>query len=199
LFVYEEDYSQYVPRGHYTRSENLQRYFKAMMWYGRIGMLLVGTDMNPAALVDQKTADMQSLQAALIAGALSAETTDTTQAHQLARARQIWQRIYEVTAFYVGIADDLTPGQYSQALREVVGTSLRWQALTEESTLQKLREQLTAFGAPRIYGGTGQIEIAPPFTPQQLAEVLGLTLIRRPTDSKEARRKYAKRGHGADE
>ena len=175
LFVYKEDYSQYVPRGHYTRSENLQRYFKAMMWYGRIGMLLVGTDMNPAALVDQKTADMQSLQAALIAGALSAETADTTQARQLVRARQIWQRIYEVTAFYVGIADDLTPSQYSQALREVVGTSLRWQVLTEEGTLQKLREQLAAFGAPRIYGGTGQIEIAPPFTPQQLAEGLGLT------------------------
>jgi hypothetical protein len=30
LFVYREDYSQYVPRGHYTRSVALQRYFKAM-------------------------------------------------------------------------------------------------------------------------------------------------------------------------
>jgi len=31
-----EDYSQYVPRGHYTRSEELERYFRAMMWYGRL-------------------------------------------------------------------------------------------------------------------------------------------------------------------
>ncbi|MCK4310868.1 MAG: DUF3160 domain-containing protein, partial [Methanomicrobia archaeon] len=36
IFGYREDYSQYVPRGHYTRSEDLERYFKAMMWYGRI-------------------------------------------------------------------------------------------------------------------------------------------------------------------
>jgi len=31
-----EDYSQYIPRGHYTRSEDLKMYFKAMMWYGRL-------------------------------------------------------------------------------------------------------------------------------------------------------------------
>jgi len=31
LFKYKEDYSQYVPRGHYTRSEKLKKYFKAMM------------------------------------------------------------------------------------------------------------------------------------------------------------------------
>ena len=31
-----EDYTQYLPRGHYTRSEALERYFRAMMWYGRM-------------------------------------------------------------------------------------------------------------------------------------------------------------------
>jgi len=44
IFGYNEDYSQYVPRGHYTRSEALERYFKAMMWYGRLSMLLKGGD-----------------------------------------------------------------------------------------------------------------------------------------------------------
>ena len=37
IFHYEEDYSQYIPRGHYTQSEKLQKYFMAMMWYGRMG------------------------------------------------------------------------------------------------------------------------------------------------------------------
>jgi hypothetical protein len=36
IFGYKEDYSQYVPRGHYTRNETFERYFKAMMWYGRM-------------------------------------------------------------------------------------------------------------------------------------------------------------------
>jgi hypothetical protein len=31
-----EDYSQYIPRGHYTRSEELKKYFRTMMWYGRL-------------------------------------------------------------------------------------------------------------------------------------------------------------------
>lgn len=35
LFGHKEDYSQYVPRGPYTRSEELERYFRAMMWLGR--------------------------------------------------------------------------------------------------------------------------------------------------------------------
>ncbi|MBN1362313.1 MAG: DUF3160 domain-containing protein [Sedimentisphaerales bacterium] len=44
IFIYDEDYSQYVPRGHYTRSAALQRYFKTMMWYGRMAFLLKGAD-----------------------------------------------------------------------------------------------------------------------------------------------------------
>ncbi|HII79205.1 MAG TPA: DUF3160 domain-containing protein, partial [Methanosarcina sp.] len=40
IFKYTEDYSQYVPRGHYTSSEKLERFFRAMMWHGRICMLL---------------------------------------------------------------------------------------------------------------------------------------------------------------
>src|SRR5262249_53995272 len=32
-----EDYSQYVPRGRYTRSEALQRYFLALLYAGRVG------------------------------------------------------------------------------------------------------------------------------------------------------------------
>ncbi len=33
LDALKEDYSQYIPRGHYDRSEVLQAYFKSMMWY----------------------------------------------------------------------------------------------------------------------------------------------------------------------
>jgi len=42
LFRYAEDFSQYVPRGHYTRSETLKKYFVGMMWFGRMTFLLKG-------------------------------------------------------------------------------------------------------------------------------------------------------------
>lgn len=43
IFIYQEDYSQYVPRGHYTKSERLKNYFKALMWYGRMTALIEGS------------------------------------------------------------------------------------------------------------------------------------------------------------
>ncbi len=39
-----EDYTQYIPRGHYTRSDELKAYFKSMMWYGRMTFRLKTDD-----------------------------------------------------------------------------------------------------------------------------------------------------------
>lgn len=39
-----EDYTQYIPRGHYTKSEELKAYFKSMMWYGRMTFRLKTKD-----------------------------------------------------------------------------------------------------------------------------------------------------------
>jgi len=44
LEMLKEDYSQYVPRGHYDRDDRLKRYFKAMMWYGRMTFRLKEAD-----------------------------------------------------------------------------------------------------------------------------------------------------------
>ncbi|MGC9319149.1 MAG: DUF3160 domain-containing protein, partial [Armatimonadota bacterium] len=165
IFTYREDYSQYVPRGHYTRSETLERYFKALMWYGRLSMLLKGGD---DALVSEQEARIQTLQACLMAGTLyqpdNAELLET------------WQRVYAVTAFYVGFADDLTPREYAESIREVAGTSFEWSTLAEEETLFSLKSQLATLRAPKIYGGTGEITIYPPFSPEQLDELLADTM-----------------------
>ena len=165
IFGYDEDYSQYVPRGHYTRSETLERYFKAMMWFGRLPMLLKGGD---DAIISEEQARIQTLQAALIAGTL----------HRPERADllETWRRIYAVTGFYVGFADDLTPQEYAEAIREVAGGSFAWTELASEETLFALRSELATYRAPRIYGGTGQIELDPPFSPDQLDELLTDTM-----------------------
>ncbi|HOH32013.1 MAG TPA: DUF3160 domain-containing protein, partial [Candidatus Hydrogenedentes bacterium] len=107
LFIYEEDYSQYIPRGHYTRSEVLKRYFKGLMWYGRLAFLIKGDEnWGPAgeALISPHDADIQTLQAVLLARALDEVTVPDGRT-----GREVWDRMYAVTAFYVGLADDLTP------------------------------------------------------------------------------------------
>jgi hypothetical protein len=55
IFTYSEDYSQYIPRGHYTQSEKLERYFKGMMWYGRLSFLLKGG--CPDCIVSEEDSD----------------------------------------------------------------------------------------------------------------------------------------------
>lgn len=173
IFIYEEDYSQYVPRGHYTRSDALERYFKAMMWYGRMSFLLKGSEPwgpRSEALISPADARIQTLQAVLLVRALSSEVDERT-------ALEVWDRIYTVTAFYVGTADDLTPYDYMGALEAVVGADWmqRLADLTDEATYLELKTQLALLPSPRIFGGTGNIIVDGPITDEMLNEVLDKT------------------------
>lgn len=109
IFLYKENYTQYALRGHYTRSEDLERYFKAMMWYGRMAFLLKGSD-DGDALVSVQDARIQTIQALELAQVLRDVQVDQR------TGLEIWDRLYTVTAFYVGLADDLTPYDYLWAL-----------------------------------------------------------------------------------
>lgn len=158
LFVYSEDYSQYVPRGHYTRSEKLKNYFRAMMWYGRISMLLKGCS---DCIISEEDARLQTMGASLIASRF-AESPDL---------KDKWDRIYTVTAFYVGLSDDLGPYEYIEALDAVFGSPFDPNDLTEE-TIGELKAKLAEYRSPKIYGGTGACEIEPPFNPEQADQCL---------------------------
>lgn len=163
LFRIPEDYSQYKPRGHYTRSDTLERYFKGMMWFGRMTFLMKGHEKEfgpvipPAeALTDRETARIQTLQAALIA----ARCGDV----KLADGRtvsEVWDRIYAVTAFYAGFADDLTLYDYRDALREVFGSSFEPGALENEVNFARFLFELLKRRPPAIFSGTGGAALDP--------------------------------------
>lgn len=89
LCCYCEDYSQYVPRGHYTRSEALKRYFKAMMWYGRMAFLLKGGD---DALITEEDARIATIQASLISAELPSVLLQAQQSN-LTSCWDVWDRI----------------------------------------------------------------------------------------------------------
>jgi hypothetical protein len=163
---YEEDYSQYVPRGHYTQSEVLKSYFKTMMWYGRMAFLLKG---GPDALISEEDAEIATIQASLISAELpSVRVNDYT-------AKDIWDRIYAVTAFFVGTADDLTPYEYLTALKKVFGANLAPDQLADETKMLELKAELAQMRNPEIYGGSGVCVIFPPVTKEKLYECLAKT------------------------
>ncbi|MBN1941030.1 MAG: DUF3160 domain-containing protein [Candidatus Diapherotrites archaeon] len=162
VFIYREDYSQYVPRGHYTRSEKLKNYFKAMMWYGRISFILKGCDAG--CLVSEEEARLQTMAASITASEVNTDPA----------VKNDWDRIYSVTAFYVGLSDDLGPYEYIEALNYVFGSDFEPSQLNVD-TVKELKAKLAEYHSPKIYGGTGACLIDPPFNPEQADECLEST------------------------
>ena len=158
LFIYKEDYSQYKPRGHYTRSELLKRYFKAMMWYGRMSFLMKGGEPYGQEsffefLISEEDAKIQTIQASMMATALPNLEVDDENLEEL------WTRIYTVTSFFVGASDDLTPYEYLDCIQEVYGSRFNATEFTDDDKILELKIKLVQLRSPEIYGGTGQIII----------------------------------------
>lgn len=98
LDLLHEDYTQYIPRGHYTKSEELKTYFKTMMWYGRMTFRAAhGDETKSAALMTLLLGEQKNYD------------------H--------WNSIYEPTNFFVGKSDDLGFYQYDKLLKEAYGST----------------------------------------------------------------------------
>jgi hypothetical protein len=165
VFNYQEDYSQYVPRGHYTRSEKLKKYFKAMMYLGRLTFLLKGGEPHgPEApyLVSAQEAKTQTTAAIIITRlAKTVKVGNET-------VRDIWRRVYTVTSYYVGLADDLTMDEYEACAVKVLGENMDIIKLADEKTFFNLKLELARLSPPAIYSGTGA---AVTFDPRALAGI----------------------------
>lgn len=136
IFPYKLDYSQFIPRGHYTRSQNLRRYFGAMMWYGLVPF---------ATRLDGK------LQSETIRQGLL-----WTRALQDAKLGAAWQAIYNPTAFYVGTADDLTPEEFMGAAKAFYGADAPLADFADDAKLAKFADAVDVIRAPRIAAQYGE-------------------------------------------
>lgn len=136
IFGYQEDYSQYTVRGHYTKSETLTDYFKAMMWYGRMAFLLKGPAGQPEVGRDQ------TRSALLIVSALRTAKGGA--------ALATWEKVYQPTAFFVGVSDDLTVQEYGQLAETVFGGVDRVEAFADEAKLDLFVEEAFDLRPPQI-------------------------------------------------
>jgi len=107
--TYMEDYSQYIPRGHYTKTEQLSRYFKALMYYGRMTFKLEEKDSTRSAL--------------LMVEAL--KNNDD--------ARNAWKKLYEPIGFFVGDPDDLVYLDYAPVAKKIYGDDFTVDTLLDKS------------------------------------------------------------------
>jgi len=106
---YKEDFTQYKPRGHYTRNESFRRYFRAMMYIGRVTFRL------PFA-GDTVLGVRLTRRAILMAEAMESAVTDSGPS-----PKELWRRVYETTTYLVGSSDDILPDQYYTLARRLAG------------------------------------------------------------------------------
>ncbi len=152
IFIYLEDYSQYIPRGHYERSEKLKNYFKTMVWFGRMAMLLKGDKaiakgkscQSCKALISEYDAKIQTLQALELSNYFKTDKNLT----------DLWQKVYLTTAFYSGFADDLTFYDYLKASQKVFAND-DLEKIDNSEKFLKFKAELLKLPKPKIYGGTG--------------------------------------------
>lgn len=122
-----EDYSQYIPRGYYEGDEQLERYFKAMMWYGRIHFAQDKEDLDRSALL---------MTMALMEDAESYE---------------LWEGIYAVTSFFAGASDDSGVCEYAPLIKEAYGENVSVNDLSgNKKAFEKFHVMTAEFDPPQI-------------------------------------------------
>lgn len=122
-----EDYSQYKVRGYYEGDNELEAYFKAMMWYGRIHFKQNNDEMNKSAL--------------LMTMALDSD----------AEAYKLWESVYAVTSFFAGASDDLGVCEYADIMREAYGESAAVASLVDNTSAYTVfKDKIAKLAPPRI-------------------------------------------------
>lgn len=95
IFGTTEDFTQYKPRGHYTKNGILQKYFLAQMWYGRIHFLIAKSEVDPQT----EKASLAMMKPALF-------IIDTVQKNPDLLKK--WEEVFNPITTLIGLCDDLS-------------------------------------------------------------------------------------------
>ena len=126
------DFSQFTPRGHYSESERLSNYFRAMMWLGRIDFRMVETRKDGTQVVNRS-----QLKAVMALEAI------------IFQQQTLWEQINRTIELFVGVSDNMTPAEIS-SLRDLLGitTVKDLDALSDDEIKNAVLKN--GFGAQRI-------------------------------------------------
>lgn len=122
-----EDYTQYVPRGYYEGDAFLEKYFRAMMWYGRIHFRQDKEELDRSALLTSLSL-MQD-----------------------ADAYKLWESIYAVTSFFAGASDDSGVCEYMPLIKKAYGENVSVNDLIgNQGAFEQFHKMTAALDPPMI-------------------------------------------------
>jgi hypothetical protein len=116
-----EDFSQFKPRGHYTDTPELGRYFKAMMWLGRIDFRLIETQSDGSRVFQRRQLEGTLLMNALIDDAL----------------RSNFDKVDNAIRLFVGEPDYMELSEVGSLLADVGVTSLAGVAAVSDQAFEQ--------------------------------------------------------------
>ncbi len=131
------DYSQLKPRGHYTRSEELKKYFKDTMYFGQVGLFIDK---------DDKPDEDSILQGLLL----------THSIYKNPEILKTWEDLVEPIDFLVESADDLSIREYARTLYGIYGKDFDINKLDDEKNLSSAYKVLNEYPDPQVAGFMGK-------------------------------------------
>lgn len=131
------DFSQLKPRGHYTRSEELKKYFSSTMYFGQVGLFIENEgEPNEEGI----------LQGLLLT-------------HSIYKNPEIlknWEDLVEPIDFMVESADDLSIREYARTLYGVYGKDFDINKLDDNKNLKEVYTVLKSYPDPQVAGFMGK-------------------------------------------
>ncbi len=127
MFGYDIDYTQFIPRGHYTSVASLKNYFMGQMWLSHAGFELSAE---------------KSLKTALIIAATLYNDDELMKK---------WQRIYDITSYFSATADDIMVLDLKKILEEKVDyKNNKYSNLADENFNSEISDYIKDLREPRI-------------------------------------------------
>mgnify|MGYP000104584668 CR=1 FL=1 len=140
------DLSQFKPRGHYTATPELQQYFHAMMWLGRVDLRLLETQRNGEQVFRRRSYDAMLAINDLMEGSTRAN----------------WDHIAKAIDVFVGKSDSMRVPEVAQLVTDLGGS-----AAASSASDPKIRAAIVA-------GGYGEQQIANDFQENAIDQPLPL-------------------------
>ena len=131
------DFSQLKPRGHYTRSEELKKYFSGTMYFGQVGLFIDN---------DEGSNEDGILQGLLL----------TYSIYKNPEILKTWEDLVEPIDFMVESADDLSIREYARTLYGVYGKDFDINKLDDNKNLKTVYEVLKKYPDPQVAGFMGK-------------------------------------------
>ncbi len=133
----EVDYTMFTVRGHYTRTEELGRFFRTMMWFG----------IFPYTFYDfEGVYQYDNVLRSLLISYMTFAKSDTT------CSAELWSNIYLPTSEYVGLSDDINVFTMNELRQKVFQDVTNPDTFNDDVYYDGLLEAVKALPEPQIQG-----------------------------------------------